>query len=143
MVLGKAKWFKMRKYGGWGIHPKTWQGWVYLGVMIIPFLIFQYLPYWSNFTKNIVTGFWVTILLIDVIDIMIHLKKDEREEKHEALSDRNAVWAIVMILALGLVLEIIYYGLKGEVRINYVVLIALLFGALVKTGTFIYLERKN
>jgi len=26
-MIGNPEWFQRRKYGGWGIFPKTWQGW--------------------------------------------------------------------------------------------------------------------
>ena len=28
-MIGKSEWFNLRKYGGWGINPKTWQGYIY------------------------------------------------------------------------------------------------------------------
>jgi len=54
-MIGKPEWFKRRKYGGWGIFPKTWQGWVYIAAIIIPFMVFNALPFWSEKTKMIVT----------------------------------------------------------------------------------------
>ena len=29
-MIGKPEWFERRKYLGWGIHPKTKEGWIYL-----------------------------------------------------------------------------------------------------------------
>lgn len=143
MVIGKAEWFRIRKYGGWGIHPKTWQGWIYLIVVGLLLLIPLYAFKFDSKMSQIITGVWAVFLLIDVIDIMIHLKKDEREEKHEAISDRNAVWGIVSILAIGLVFETSYYAMQGIVKFNYVAFVALMIGAAIKTGTFIYLDRRH
>ena len=28
-MIGNPKWFNLRKYGGWGITPKTKQGYIY------------------------------------------------------------------------------------------------------------------
>ena len=78
-MIGKPEWFQRRKYSGWGIVPKTWQGYVYIAVMIIPLIFFHALPYWSATTKTIVTIILAVIFGIDVIDIMIRMKRDERE----------------------------------------------------------------
>ena len=72
-MIGKAEWFKRRKYGGWGITPKTWQGWLYIAVMLVPFMIFQSLPFWDEKTRMVITFGWIAILVIDVFDIMFHL----------------------------------------------------------------------
>ena len=80
IMIGKAEWFERRKYGGWGLSIKTWQGGVYIAAILIPFMIFQALPYWSEKTRLIVTGIWIIFLSLDVIDIIILLKKDEREK---------------------------------------------------------------
>ena len=50
--------------------------------------------------KAISTGVWVFLLLIDIIPVMIHLKKDEREIQIEAIAERNAAWFMSIILAI-------------------------------------------
>lgn len=142
-MIGKVEWFKVRKYGGWGLTPKTWQGWVYIIVMIMVLLIPLHFLKNNLLMTKIITGVWIFILLADVIDMMMHLKKDEREERHEALADRNAAWSMVTILAIGVVSETTYNGLNGIVRINYTAFAALIIGALVKGITFIYLDKKD
>jgi hypothetical protein len=98
-MIGKPEWFERRKYGGWGVRPKTWQGYLYLVIIFIPFIIFQALPYWDAETRTVVTIGWLVFLLLDVTHIMMSLKRDERELKIEALSERNAAWVMVLILA--------------------------------------------
>lgn len=142
-MLGKSKWFKRRKYGGWGITPQTWQGWVYIIIIIVPFAIFQSLPYWSNEIRMYVTGGWILFLLLDVTHIMFTLDKDEREEKIESMSERNAAWFMVLILLIGTLYRIIKSGLVEKVEVDWFVLTALFGGALVKTLSNIYYERKN
>lgn len=143
MVIGKADWFKMRKYGGWGITPKTWQGWVYIAVMIIPFIIFQSLPYWDEKTRLYISVGWLIILVIDIIDIMFRLKRDEREQLHEGISDRNAIWAMLLVLVAGLLYEIVKSANTQTFEVNPFIAGALIAGALVKSITFIYLDKKN
>lgn len=33
-MFAKTEWFQKRKYGGWGLTPRTWQGWAYVGGFI-------------------------------------------------------------------------------------------------------------
>ncbi len=142
-MIGKADWFKRRKFGGWGITPKKKEGWIYLFFIIVPFIIFQCLPFWTDITRMVVTTIWVVILLVDVTDIMINLKKDEREKIHEAIAERNALWVIVLILVVGLLYHIINAGLNNKIYIPPFITAALVVGAIAKTITNIYLEKKN
>jgi amino acid transporter len=142
-MIGKSKWFKRRKYGGWGITPKTKEGWIYLLFIIFPFIVFHMLPFWSNITRIVVTSIWLFILFVDVTDIMINLKRDEREKLHEAIAERNALWVIVLILVVGLLYYIIDSGLKQQTHIPPFIVTALVIGALVKTISNIYLDKHN
>ena len=45
-----------------------------------------------------VTIGWVLFLSIDMVHIMMNLDKDEREYKIEAISERNAAWAMVLVV---------------------------------------------
>lgn len=142
-MIAKASWFGRRKYGGWGVSPKSWQGWVYVGLMILPFMVFQTMPYWDMQTRMYVTVGWVVFLMLDLIPVMVTLKKDEREYKNEAVSERNAAWFMVMVLVVGILYELISSALLQELRINLFLAIALFGGALVKTISNIYLDRKG
>lgn len=33
-MIAQKEWFGRRKYTGWGVTPKTWQGWVYIAVAV-------------------------------------------------------------------------------------------------------------
>lgn len=141
-MIGKAKWFQRRKYGGWGISPKTWQGWVYLAVVMLPFVIFQALPYWETKLRLIVTGIWISFLLVDVTHIMLTLKRDEREYKIEAVSERNASWFMMLVLVIGLIYQIISSALQQSFEVNWFMATALFGGAIVKSISNIILERR-
>ena len=100
-MIGKPHWFKHRTFG-WGIAPKTWQGWVYIA--IAAFLLA------GTFAlgKNNPTMMWLfaiilVILIADVLVIMTQLPKftDERENYHQLIIERNCSFAaIVALLAL-------------------------------------------
>lgn len=142
-MIGKPDWFARRKYTGWGITPKTWQGWLYIALVILPFAVFQAIPFWDMTTRAIVTIVWLLFLIIDVTDIMIRMKKDEREKIHEAIAERNALWVIMLVLVLGLMYQLLSSGLVKEIRFDPVIAIALAAAVIVKAISNIYLDRKN
>jgi hypothetical protein len=45
-MLGNPKWFKRRKYSGWGLTPATWQGWMYFGILICSILFVSLVTTW-------------------------------------------------------------------------------------------------
>jgi hypothetical protein len=141
-MLGKASWFQKRKYGGWGITPKTWQGWVYILTFIAILLIFQLIPFWNDFQRAVFTGFWLLILSADVIQIMINLKKDELEKIQEAVAERNAFWTMAFILTIGILYQLISSGLQEKIELDPFLAIALVAGLLVKSLSYYMLEKK-
>lgn len=141
-MIGKPEWFERRKYGGWGLRPKTWQGWVYIVVVLIPYVIFQSLQYWDNNTRIIVTLAWLGFLLLDTFHIMITLKRDEREHKIEAIAERNAAWTMMIIIVLGILYEGITSALQQKLMVNVFLIAALFGGMIVKAISNIVLERR-
>jgi hypothetical protein len=142
-MLGKAEWFERRKYGGWGIRPKTWQGGVYLAVVLIPFIIFQSLPYWTTQTRIYVTLGWLAFLLFDVTHIMATLKRDEREFKIEAMSERNAAWVMMSVAVLGVLYQIITSALQQNVVVDWFLVVVLFGGLIAKSISNFVLERRS
>ncbi|MFH1408791.1 MAG: hypothetical protein ABIH34_02700 [Nanoarchaeota archaeon] len=140
-MIGKPEWFTRRKYGGWGIRPKTWQGYVYLAIVLIPFAIFNALFQGDTQTRMIVTGVWIAFLMLDVIHIMVALKKDEREKKIEALAERNAAWAMMLIISLGVAYQVITSSIQGVPTFDWFLVAALFGGVIAKSLTNIKLER--
>jgi len=93
-MIGKSKWFNVRKYSGWGLTPNCWQGWAYIFAFIIPVAIISNLNIDPNY-KNIFSIVIVGILIMDTLHMMSQIKKDEREKLHEAIADRNALWFLL------------------------------------------------
>ena len=141
-MLGKADWFQKRKYGGWGIAPKTWQGWVYILTFIAILLIFQLLPFWNDFQRFVFTGVWLLILSVDVIQIMINLKKDELEKIQEAVAERNASWAMAFVLTIGILYQLISSGLQEKIELDPFLALALAGGLIAKSISYWKLEKK-
>lgn len=142
-MFGKPEWFKPRKYTGWGLTPKTWQGWVYIAVILIPFIIFQSIPIWTDSVRLVVTFVWIGLLVLDTVPIMRKLGQDELEEQIEAKSERNAGITMAMILALGIAFELIYHALQNRVFINIPAMTALFAGLIVKALSYRHYEKKG
>ncbi len=141
-MIGKHHWFKRRKYTGWGFSPATWQGWVYLLVLVAPILLITS----DNSVSKIEIVFlvvWGLIFAIDFIDIMVHLPKDERDRIHEAIAERNALWVIVIVLALGIGYQVSWGIGKNLVTVDPVIIIALVAGLIAKIISNIYLDKKD
>ena len=143
MIIAKPEWFKRRKYTGWGATPKDWRGYLYVAIVIGIFVAFQALPFWSTTLRIIGTIAWILFLFIDHLDIIFNIGKDERERKHEAIAERNALWAIVIVLSLGLVYQIILSGLKQKLLVDPILAIALILGLIFKAISNIYLDKKD
>lgn len=141
-MIGKPEWFIRRKYTGWGLTPKTWQGWVYILAMMIPLIVFQALPDLDAEIRTGVTVVWIAVFALDAIDIMRRLKKDEREGMHEAFAERNAAWFMVVVLAAGLAYELGTNAEKGIFFVDPFIAFAL-FGAVVVKGFSIICLEKN
>ncbi len=142
-MIARKNWFERRKYGGWGVSPKLWQGWVYIAFILIPFMVFQALPFWTMQTRMTITIIWMVFLFADLIPVMINLKRDEREYKIEAISERNAAWFMSLILVIGVFYEVVRSSLNQEVSVNIFLILALLGGAIVKSISNYRLEREK
>lgn len=79
-MFGKPQWFK-EKTVGWGLHPVTWQGWVYTliwaGVLVIPFVALLMMR------REAEAAVWLAAsagaLLWDVHEIVQQVRKLPRE----------------------------------------------------------------
>lgn len=142
-MIGKPEWFKRRKYGGWGFQPKTWQGWVYITVLIGVLVGFQSLGFWTTTTRIYFTIGWIAFLLLDTTHIMISLDRDEREYRIEAVSERNAAWFMAVVLSLGVVYQIIMSSMEKSLSVDPVLVVALFGGMGVKSVSNYYISRKG
>jgi hypothetical protein len=141
-MIAKKGWFRRRKYGGWGAMPASWQGWVYAGVLIVPFVLMGVLGA-SAETQMTVTALWVVVLIAAFVDIMQSIEKDERETIHEAFAERNALWAMLGVLAAGVAYQAAAGVVEQSWDIDPFILVALAVGLVVKAATNIYYDRKD
>ena len=140
-MIGNPKWFNPRKYTGWGLTPNCWQGWAYIFGFLLPIAIINSISINQNI-KNIFTFVWIGLLLIDFVHLMSQIKRDERDRLHEALSDRNALWFMLTVLAVGMIYQAANKITFNTNNVDPVILIALLGGTLVKAVSQFYFRDK-
>lgn len=141
-MFAKAAWFNRRKYTGWGLTPRTWQGVLYITIVVM--VIFFILSLSINETIKIaLTGVWIFFVLIDILRLMASIKLDEREQKIEAISERNASWTMVVSISLT-ILYIVTIGkeFKGAELIP-VLIFPIIAGVIIKGLSNYVLEKRG
>ncbi|MCG2828025.1 hypothetical protein [Methanothermobacter sp. K4] len=125
-----------------GSSVKTWQGAAYLASVLLILIAVQLLPL-STMARTYVTAAWLVFLFIDMFDVMWKVRRDEREYIHEAVAERNAAWAMMPVLVVGIFIELISSSLKGDPHVDPIPVIALVAGVIAKSVTNYRLEREN
>ena len=142
-MIAKPEWFNLRKYSGWGVTPRTWQGWVYTLGIFVSLAIFLALPDLDSQVRTAGTVLWVAFVVLDILPIMVTIKKDEREYKNEAIAERNASWFMVLVLVIGILYALVTSGLNHELSINWFMVLALFGGAVVKGVSNYQMDKKG
>jgi hypothetical protein len=142
-LIAKPEWFSQRKYSGWGVTPRTWQGWVYTLAIIVSLVIFLSIPNLDSQVRTAGTVFWMAFVALDILPIMVTLKKDEREYRNEAIAERNAAWFMVLVLVIGIMYEFVISSMNNELSINGFMILALLGGAVVKGVSNYQMDKKG
>lgn len=143
LFIAKPEWFSRRKYLGWGVGIKSWQGGVYIAVMIgLLILSSALVNLTNNYSLYIGAGIFL-FFIMDIFYVMFHLKNDEREKIHEAIAERNAVWGMMTILIAGILFEGIHYGLQEKIHVNPFIAGALIVGIIIKSITNYKLGKNN
>lgn len=143
-MIGNPKWFARRKYTGWGFTPKTWQGWAYIIVMILPFTLIASLRM-AGTGVMVFMIIWAFIFAADFIHIISHLPKDERERIHEAIAERNALWTMLAVLIIALAYQTAS-GIAAHATtptFDPFILAAIIAATIVKMATNMYLDQND
>lgn len=141
-MIAKAKWFNRRKYTGWGLEPKTWQGFLYVGVLVTVLVLIQSLPLEAGWKIGLSVG-GVVFILVDVLQALASIKLDEREQKMETMAERNASWTMVTALAFSIIyLTTLGNNMVGSELIPLVVL-PIILGMIAKGVTYYVLEKRG
>ncbi len=141
-MIAQANWFNRRKYTGWGLTPKTWQGVVYIIIIAAVVAFIQALSIDEVF-RMILSVAWVVLIVVDILQVMTSTKLDEREQKIEAIAERNASWTMVASTVLT-ILYIVTLGkeLKG-VDLVPILIVPIVVGAIVKGLSNFILDRRG
>lgn len=89
--------------------PKTWQGVLYILIIAALLAVIQSLPI-DEVVKMVLSVGWAVFVLIDVLQVMASIKLDEREQKIEAIAERNAAWTMIAAIAV----SILYVSTLGK-----------------------------
>lgn len=141
-MIGKPEWFRRRKYSGWGFTPVTWQGWVYTLCAIAPIMLILSTPTVNQLQIGLAIV-WALIACADFIHITINLPRDERDRIHEAFAERNALWVIITVLAVGVAYQAASGAVQGIVNVDPVIIAALVLGLVTKMVSNIYLDKRD
>lgn len=146
-MIGKPHWFKYRTFG-WGVAPKTWEGWLY--VIVVAFLLGGTMALGiDDSTKMWIFSIILTILMVDVLVIMTQLNKvsDERENYHQLVIERNCSFAAIIAL-LGVAIYQTYKNTgflasqNGALPFDYSILIVLGAMLAAKVGSTVYVKAR-
>ncbi|MFH2020241.1 MAG: hypothetical protein ABIJ34_02440 [archaeon] len=141
-MIGKPEWFTYRVFG-WGLRPRTWQGWAYIAVFVG--LIMATTQIFAETMKAWLFAGLMAILIIDTVHMMMQLPKthDERENYHQLLIERNASVAAVMAIA-GIILYQSYrnQGLADLGMVPFDMSLFVVLGAMVvvKAASYAYIK---
>lgn len=147
-MIGKPEWFKYRTFG-WGVAPKTWQGWVYVGVLAFALGGITAMGL-NNAISQWLFAAVIAIVVIDIFHIMLQLPKisDERENYHQLIIERNCSFAAIIAL-VGIALYQTYQnralfqtGINTSIPFDWS--IAAVLGAMLaaKIGSTLYVKMK-
>lgn len=132
-MLGKAEWFTYRSMG-WGIAPRTWQGWVYVGAFIALVVTLTQLPLPEPVKVRLVwlvTGLFVVDCLI--IWTQLGRQHDERERLHQLIIERNCSFAAVASVVVVMGFQIVRHRGQAPGELPFDPLLLVILGAMVLT----------
>ncbi len=141
-MLGKPEWFERRKYSGWGLTPKTWQGWAYIALMALPVLVMPVIPAGAQWATYLIYA-WLLIAAADVLDLMVKVRRDEREKMHEAVAERNAAWAMVVVITIGIGFQAAQSAASKSFQVDLFLIAAIVAGLAAKALTNYHLDKTN
>ena len=142
-MIGKSEWFARRKYGGWGLFPVKWQGWVYTIFLVAITMAIVYIPFGDQMINIAVLVVWGILMVIEIGSIMVSIK-DEREKIHEAIAERNALWGIILVIVIGVAYQVAGSSVKNDFsQVDPFLIAAVVVGLLIKAISNLWLERKN
>lgn len=148
LFIAKSEWFGRRKYTWWGLSIKTWQ-WLVYSLFMVTTIITSSSTYLIQATNGYSQYFGMFVIFIFVLDIAYAMyvlyndKIDERERLHEAISERNALWWVIVVLSLWIIYQY-YFNMSEWIQaVDPVIIIALFIGLSIKALANYKLGKNN
>lgn len=142
-MIGKPKWFTYRIFG-WGIRPRTWQGWVYVLIAIALVGLTMILPL-PQTMKMWLFGIVIGLFVLDVLHIMtlLHKVHDERQNLQQLIIERNCSFVAITTL----VVVALFQTYQNRAMLNQLpfdISLVIVLGAMLLTKIFstIYVNKK-
>ncbi len=143
--IGKPEWFTYR-LAGWGLDVRTWQGWVYVGIVTALLVALGLAPLPSKL-QLVLVGSVAGVFLLDVLILMTQLGKvhDERERAHQLIVERNCSYAavIALVTAMGYQIYLNRHRPGPDLPFDPWLLVAIAVMAFTKLGSTLYLRWKR
>jgi len=142
-MIGKPEWFTYRTFG-WGIAPKTWQGWVYVAVLVLLAVFVSALPF-GEATKMWLLGIFIGVFVLDALHIMMQLPKvhDERQNYHQLLVERNVSFGAIAAL-IGVAIYQTYMvgdpAFAASIPFDWSIMVVIIAMVVVKSASSLYVK---
>ena len=142
MIIARPEWFRKKKVWWMGCQHQNMAG------SPLPCLnnhanTPDSAPTLEAIARLYVTGAWLLFVFIDMFDVMWKVQRDEREYIHEAIAERNAAWAMMPILVVGMFIELILEAPLEENPGLTPSLPSTIAGVVAKSVTNYRLEKEN
>jgi len=86
---------------------------------------------------------WAIVLTIEIGSIMVKVN-DERERLYEAIAERNALWAIILVIVIGTAYQFAESTFKNDFSsVDPFLIAVIVIRLVVKIISNLWLERKN
>lgn len=104
-MIGKPEWFTYKVFG-WGIMPRTWQGFAYVFISMFIAGIIILAPV-TIIVKVWLLGIFVGAIFLDALHIMIQLQSyhDERQNYHQLIIEKNVSFAAASAVIGGILFQ--------------------------------------
>ena len=137
-MIAKKEWFKPR-IAGWGLRPITWEGWLYVAIVIALIFGALNLPV-NDIARIVIAGIIMVVFLVDsmVVMFMMYKSLDERERKHQHIVETASSYAAVVALIL-----VLLYRAFVEGILDYLVMGVLVVMVIVKVIVSLYLHKNG
>ena len=140
-MIGKPEWFTYRIFG-WGVRPKTKEGYIYILVWIAVIAAIAALPL-EEMLRALLFVVALVVIVIDTMHIMMQLPKvhDERENLQQLIIERNCSFAAIFALVAVLFVQLYMNQWFMDINVVWPIFVVLGVMLLTKIISIIYVHK--